>query len=252
MCRSTSSRCESHCLCSCSSEQNVSCWSAWWSWISVPGVGYLTPSSSLHHLFSIAGGHPAHAQRLCCASVIGASSLAPRSDIGWPCALAKGTSHCSCRTDGKCSPLRLKCWTVFTDIVRFICNHRVACGAPHFTGIALHHYTEAHHRAPHRTAQHQTTPQHTTAHHITPHHTTAPPRRRARNSAPHKGGWISAGELFVGRISPFRSVVKSPRREVVRSSAGAGVPYPPFFEVACVGGTFTVVHAQCNYLGVWP
>ena len=135
MCRSTSSRCESHCPCSCCSEQNVSCWSAWWSWISVPGVGYLTPSSSLHHLFSIAGGHPAHAQRLCCASVIGASSLAPRSDIGWPCALAKGTSHCSCRTDGKCSPLSLKCWTVFTDIVRFICNHRVACGAPHVTRI---------------------------------------------------------------------------------------------------------------------
>ena len=67
MCRSTSSRCESHCPCSRSSEQNVSCWSAWWSWISVPGVGYLTPSSSLHHLFSIAGGHPAHAQWLCCA-----------------------------------------------------------------------------------------------------------------------------------------------------------------------------------------
>ena len=135
MCRSTSSRCESHCPCSRSSEQNVSCWSAWWSWISVPGVGYLTPSSSLHHLFSIAGGHPAHAQWLCCASVIGASSLAPRSDIGWPCALAKGTSHCSCRTDGNCSPLRLKCWTVFIYIVRFICNHRVACGAPHLTRI---------------------------------------------------------------------------------------------------------------------
>ena len=181
MCRSTSSRCESHCPCSRSSEQNVSCWSAWWSWISVPGVGYLTPSSSLHHLFSIAGGHPAHAQRLCCASVIGASSLAPRSHIGWPCALAKGTSHCSCRTDGKRSPLSLKCWTVFIDIVRFICNHRVACGAPHFTGIALHHYTEAHHRAPHRTAQHQTTPQHTTAHHSTPHHST--PHHRAPTAA---------------------------------------------------------------------
>ena len=53
-------------------------------------------------------------------------------------------------------------------------------------------------------------------------------RHRVLLSAKENAKKIIFGVMLYAKMGILQAVAKSPRREVVRSSAGAGVVYPPF------------------------